>query len=163
MINAVLPNEILCELKTPLSKAPRYSLRQRDLCCCVCSQWNVLVCFNKYLSIKRDQLDVYDTISFSKAIKPKKVSPIYDGICMGPQGNTVMLSDIENYTIWVVDLEGNRILAFGSKGNGLYEFEDPRGICVSESRILVADSGNKRIQVFDTQYSFLSSISTGQF
>jgi len=45
---------------------------------------------------------------------------------------------------------------WGTQGSGPGQFQDPRGIAVGpEGRVYVADGGNHRIQVFDTEGNFL--------
>jgi len=48
------------------------------------------------------------------------------------------------------------MLIWGSQGKGDGQFQDPRGIAVDEAgNVYVADSGNHRIQVFDSSGKFL--------
>jgi DNA-binding beta-propeller fold protein YncE len=44
--------------------------------------------------------------------------------------------------------------AWGEKGSGLGEFDDPTGIAVAEGEVFVADARNGRIQVFDLEGNF---------
>ncbi|MCK4471945.1 MAG: 6-bladed beta-propeller, partial [Anaerolineae bacterium] len=49
------------------------------------------------------------------------------------------------------------ILTWGSQGKGQGQFQDPRGIAVDQDgNVYVADSGNNRIQVFDSSGKFLT-------
>lgn len=53
---------------------------------------------------------------------------------------------------------GTFLFRFGSYGTADGQFDNPRGLVVDRSgNILVADTGNHRIQVFDSQGNFLSS------
>jgi uncharacterized protein (TIGR03663 family) len=46
---------------------------------------------------------------------------------------------------------------WGSQGKGMSQFQDPRGIAVDEvGNVYVADSGNHRIQVFDSNGQFIT-------
>ena len=47
------------------------------------------------------------------------------------------------------------VQAWGSRGSGPGEFENPIGIALSKDRVFVSDSGNHRIQVFDKQGHFI--------
>jgi hypothetical protein len=48
----------------------------------------------------------------------------------------------------VYDSEGNLLLRFGSSGMNPGEFRLPAGICIEDNHIYIADSINRRIQVF---------------
>lgn len=53
-------------------------------------------------------------------------------------------------TIQILDLQGTVIRTFGSKGNKPGEFYYPLGLCMdSHDRLVVSDTGNNRIQIFD--------------
>ncbi len=70
-------------------------------------------------------------------------------------------------SILVTDSEGDRLLVFapdwallhviGGFGSGPQSFSDPEGIATDRERILVADSGNERIQVLDFMGRFIAS------
>jgi len=54
------------------------------------------------------------------------------------------------------DKDGEFIFQFGSKGQNLGEFKEPRGIAVDKKgNIIVADSGNNRIQIFAPDGKFV--------
>ncbi len=69
--------------------------------------------------------------------------------------------------VLVTEAEGDRLLVFspawdlvtvaGGFGGGARNFEEPEGVAAAGEQILVADSGNGRIQVLDLQGRFLSS------
>ncbi len=74
---------------------------------------------------------------------------------MDSKGN-IYLVDGVNSRIIVVDKNGRWKFAFGSEGSGKGQFKLPVGIDISESnKIFVADTGNHRIQAFDTEGKFL--------
>ena len=53
------------------------------------------------------------------------------------------------------------MFCFGSNGEGNGQFNAPTGLAVdAQDNILVADWGNSRIQIFDSQGSFLSFVNT---
>ena len=62
--------------------------------------------------------------------------------------------------IQVWDKKGNFKTTFGSRGSSLGEFMCPTGICVWQLKILISDTNNHRIQVFDSYYNPLYCIST---
>ena len=65
--------------------------------------------------------------------------------------------------------EAAAVQVWGSQGKGGGQFQDPRGIAVDEAgNVYVADSGNHRIQVFDSSGKFLTQwgsqgMEAGQF
>ena len=59
------------------------------------------------------------------------------------------------------DHNGEFLFCFGSNGEGNGQFNAPTGLAVdAQDNILVADWGNSRIQIFDSQGSFLSFVNT---
>ena len=69
--------------------------------------------------------------------------------------------DATDDRLWVVDAGNHRIeafgwdgglrLAFGRRGSGASELEDPRDIAVDGQRVYVLDRGNQRVSVFDLE------------
>ncbi len=47
------------------------------------------------------------------------------------------------------------VQAWGQRGQGPGQFENPIGIAFSQNEIFVSDSGNNRIQVFDRDGNFI--------
>ncbi|XP_059080014.1 tripartite motif-containing protein 2-like [Tigriopus californicus] len=65
------------------------------------------------------------------------------------------------YVPQVFDSEGEFMFCFGSNGEGNGQFNAPTGVATDkQDNILVADWGNSRIQVFDSQGSFLAFVNT---
>ena len=55
-----------------------------------------------------------------------------------------------------MNAKGEWVASWGSLGNGPGQFDTPHGIAVSpKDEIFVADRGNRRIQVLDTNGKFL--------
>ena len=52
------------------------------------------------------------------------------------------------------------VAAWGNKGEGEGQFNDPTGIAISETQVFVSDARNGRIQVFDLKGKFLRSFAT---
>jgi len=74
----------------------------------------------------------------------------------------ILVADSGNHRVQAFDVGGNFISAYGSPGSGPGQFNDPQGLTVDDSDvIIVADSGNNRLQVlsFDgTTFGFLRTI-----
>jgi DNA-binding beta-propeller fold protein YncE len=72
--------------------------------------------------------------------------------------------DSLNFRIQVFDPDGKYISSFGSHGDGIGEFSNPKGISLdSDGNIYVADAIFDAIQIFNQEGSLLLSIgSTGQ-
>ena len=67
----------------------------------------------------------------------------------------------KNETICVsqkYDLDMNYKDKLGKLGNGDGEFSEPRGIAAYQNEIYVLDSGNSRIQVFNSQFQYQREI-----
>ena len=68
----------------------------------------------------------------------------------GHGGNT-------NHRVVKFSKDGTFIKAWGKKGSGPGEFDTPHAMVIdSHDRIFIADRGNKRIQIFDTDGKFLA-------
>jgi DNA-binding beta-propeller fold protein YncE len=76
-----------------------------------------------------------------------------------------LVADSGNDRLQVFDRYGNFLLAYGSTGSALGQFDDPQGLVVDElGRLIVVDRGNDRLQVlaFDgVQFNPLLSITAG--
>ena len=71
------------------------------------------------------------------------------GLAVDAQRRLVFVVDALFEVVQVFSYEGRLLLAFGHGGTGPGEFRLPAGICLRpDGRILVADSYNRRIQVF---------------
>ena len=69
------------------------------------------------------------------------------------------VSDSDNHRIQILTANGNFISKFGTKGSEDGEFKYPRGICLDqEGRVFVADQGNFRVSVFQSDGKFLYHI-----
>ena len=73
-----------------------------------------------------------------------------------PQGNIFISDGYINSRIAKVDKNGNWVKSWGDRGNKPGEFNTPHSIAAdAKGNIYVADRGNRRIQVFDTDGKFL--------
>ena len=62
------------------------------------------------------------------------------------------------FTVILKPFQVKPVLSFGKQGSGDGMFEHPLGVAVSErDEIVVADSNNHRVQVFDSNGTFLRS------
>jgi len=74
-------------------------------------------------------------------------------------GNTYISDGYINSRIAKVDTNGNWIKSWGEPGNQAGQFSTPHSIAVdAQDRVYVADRGNRRIQVFDSEGNFLRQI-----
>jgi streptogramin lyase len=71
-------------------------------------------------------------------------------------GNTYISDGYVNSRVAKVDKDGNWLKSFGEPGDQPGQFNTPHSIAVdAQNNIYVADRGNRRIQVFDTDGKFL--------
>ena len=72
------------------------------------------------------------------------------------QGNSYFTDGYVNSRVAKVNAKGEWIASWGSLGNGPGQFDTPHGIAVGpKDEIFVADRGNRRIQVLDTNGKFI--------
>ena len=75
------------------------------------------------------------------------------------QGNSYISDGYINARVAKIDKDGNWLASWGEHGTGPGEFMTPHSIAVdAEDHVYVADRGNRRIQVFDSNGKFLRQI-----
>ncbi|KAI8483715.1 hypothetical protein Bbelb_385070 [Branchiostoma belcheri] len=77
------------------------------------------------------------------------------------QGMEYPVSDWDNHCVFVYNEDGQFLFKFGGWGSDEGQLKKPRGICTDRAgNIIVADSGNKRVEMFDKTGKFLKHITT---
>jgi hypothetical protein len=72
------------------------------------------------------------------------------------QGNSYFTDGYVNSRVAKVNAKGEWVASWGALGKGPGEFDTPHGVAVSpKDEIYVADRGNRRVQVLDTEGKFL--------
>jgi DNA-binding beta-propeller fold protein YncE len=97
---------------------------------------------------------------------PKPPLPPVDGmfrqvtdVTWDPQGNTYISDGYINSRVAKVDPNGKWLKSWGEPGDGPGQLNTPHSIAAdSQGNIYVADRGNRRIQVFDTDGKLLRQI-----
>lgn len=89
---------------------------------------------------------------------------------VGPAAKLLFVADSKAHRIVIFDLEsGRRESSFGERGEGDGEFNYPSSLALSiDGDLLVVDQANARVQVFDTEGSYVDQFGTrgpgpGQF
>src|SRR5215510_15170998 len=76
-----------------------------------------------------------------------------------PAGNTYISDGYINSRVAKIDKSGNWLKSWGEPGDQPGQFNTPHSIAVdARGRVFVADRGNRRIQVFDSDGKFLRQI-----
>jgi hypothetical protein len=97
---------------------------------------------------------------------PKPPLPAEDGrfrqvtdMTWDPNGNTFISDGYINSRIAKIDAQGNWLMSWGERGDKPGEFNTPHSIDADAAgNIYVADRGNRRIQVFDSDGKFLRAM-----
>lgn len=75
-----------------------------------------------------------------------------------PDGDTVLVCDTGNHCVVRLTTEGEFIESYGELGSETGNFIGPTAILLYGDEIYILDSGNMRIQVFDTDMNFVREI-----
>jgi DNA-binding beta-propeller fold protein YncE len=79
------------------------------------------------------------------------------GLACGADGR-VYVADTGNHRVQVLGSDGEWLASFGERGRGRGQLCEPRGLAVDARRLLVADSGNARVAVFDHEGAPLDAL-----
>ena len=111
------------------------------------------------LSQWHGQVQVYDTRGGEKKIRafgqkggsPGKLSRA-QGLAVGPADGVTYVMDYMRHTLLIYDSSGEFMNEFGGEGWGPGWFSYPKDICIDhKGRLFVADTFNKRVQIFQTR------------
>ena len=96
------------------------------------------------------------TVRESDGVKPMQ----FPGYVMFDVQGSIVVSDSETDSLYKFDTEGDLAWTYNSSENDAQELKQPCGLCVDEStnNILVADSGNARIALIDSDGEFLMDL-----
>lgn len=133
-------------------------MRQNELCLCscVCTEWNRLISQNRQLALTRDNINMRESIQLKHSFHTGPVEN--HKVCIDCERVRILVS--QSNQVQVFNLKGNLISLFGQGGKKLGQFRNPCGICAINQRIIVADHGNDRIQLFDKDYNPLFTVNT---
>ena len=118
----------------------------------------------------RDNIEVYDPANGNLvAIFGEGLIIMPNTITTGPNGH-IYVTDSRAHRVWVFDADYNFIRNIGSPGMGENELYFPVDTEVIEryvdgypvTEVFIADQGNDRIQIFDTEGNFLRRIGPGE-
>ena len=111
-------------------------------------------------------------VSESEALKQAPLGTFSEpwGVAVGPDGS-VFVTDTWNHRIQKFTKDGRPLKTWGQYGQPLPElpesssyFWGPRGLAVnSQGYVFVADTGNKRIVVFDSNGTYITEFGSGGF
>jgi DNA-binding beta-propeller fold protein YncE len=91
-------------------------------------------------------------LSFEELNQRRRVSPY--GLDVEASGRTA-ITDVENHQVIVLDTYLNVDVAFGNFGSYAGQFDSPQGVTFTpKGELLVADTGNARLQIFSDTGAF---------
>ena len=85
------------------------------------------------------------------------------GIAIDDDRHRIIVCDTNNNRVQVLSsIDGSFLLEFGSLGDQPCQFYNPQGVCIAnQGRIIVADTGNHRLQSFTHEGHHISSFDCG--
>ncbi len=95
-------------------------------------------------------------VKFEDVVSGRRITPV--GLDVDDSGR-ILVADSENHQVLLLDLYLSVELAFGSYGTHPGKFDSPKGVTfVGNGDMLVVDTGNRRIQIFDAGGTYLKTI-----
>jgi sugar lactone lactonase YvrE len=95
-------------------------------------------------------------LNFETSATGRRVTPY--GIAVD-SGGRVAITDVENHQVLLYDAYLSLELAFGNYGSFEGQLSSPRGVSFSpRGEIVVADTGNRRVQIFSAGGAFLRAV-----
>lgn len=95
-------------------------------------------------------------INFDEMFGERRVAPV--GLDVDGSGR-MALTDVKNHTILIFDTYLDVELVFGTYGTFAGQFDSPEGVFFTpDGGLLVADSGNRRVQAFDADGGFIRMV-----
>lgn len=73
-------------------------------------------------------------------------------------GEGLLVCDTKNHCVVRLTADGNYVESYGERGGESGNFKDPTAILLYENEIYILDSGNRRIQVFDSEMNYVREI-----
>lgn len=142
LMNIQLPIEKIRDGKEQKSDVSRVGLKGDHIY--LLSEWQGHVyVYNR----KGDKVSVFG----KKGGSPGKLSRA-QGLAIDPEEGVTYVMDYMRHTLLIYDSTGGFMNEFGGKGWGPGWFNYPKDICIdSQGRLFVADTFNKRVQVFQTR------------
>jgi len=102
---------------------------------------------------------------FSVGKKGSRPGELYfpSNIAIDDDRHRIIVTDTENHRVQVLSsIDGSFLFEFGSKGGDPNKFMYPHSVCIAnQGRIIVADSGNNRLQAFTHDGHHISSFECG--
>ena len=85
--------------------------------------------------------------------------PIYSfGVVFNEKNNRIYASNWSNDCVYMFDLELNKLKSFGTRGMANSNLYRPFGICMKNEKLYVCDASNQRIQILNSDLTYIDSI-----
>lgn len=73
----------------------------------------------------------------------------FTGIATDKDDN-IYVTDVKKHRLLKLNKDGDEVNTIGSKGSSKGQFKEPRGVAVIDDEVLVCDTCNHRVQVFES-------------
>ena len=77
------------------------------------------------------------------------------GLFYDSSSNSIFVTDVALNKVMQFDLNGKKLLEMGARGNGAGQLLSPNDVWVTGNNIIVSDTGNDRVEVFDRSGKYL--------